>query len=216
MDITPTTTATQTTPSTAATAAITSDFTTFLKMLTTQMENQDPLNPLDSTDFALQLATFSGVEQQVQTNTLLSNLSGLFGQMTLSQLSGWLGKEALSTAPVAFDGTAVTLVPEPATGADGATLVVTDADGDVVARETVPLDAETYQWLGAGPTGDPLPAGTYTLRLESSSGDTVIDTSPIAAFAVVEEARLDGDTVLLRLSGGVEVAASDIRALREG
>jgi flagellar basal-body rod modification protein FlgD len=185
-------------------------------MLTTQMENQDPLNPLDSTDFALQLATFSGVEQQVQTNTLLSGMSGLFGQMTLSQLSGWLGKEALSTAPVAFDGSAITLVPDPAPLADGTTLVVTDAQGAVLARETIPLGAKTYQWLGAGPTGDPLAAGTYNLRLESRTGDTVIATTPIAAYARVEEARLDGQTVRLRLPGGVEVAASDIRALRDG
>ena len=46
----------------------------FLKLLTTQMQNQDPLNPIDSTDYAAQLATFSGVEQQVRTNSLLADL----------------------------------------------------------------------------------------------------------------------------------------------
>ena len=46
-------------------AVLSSDFETFLKMLTTQMQNQDPLNPVDSTDYATQLATFSSVEQQV-------------------------------------------------------------------------------------------------------------------------------------------------------
>ena len=50
--------------STAAKAMINSDFETFLKMLTAQMENQDPLNPIESSDYAVQLATFSGVEQQ--------------------------------------------------------------------------------------------------------------------------------------------------------
>ena len=49
-------------------SALSSDFETFLKMLTVQMENQDPLNPVDSADFAVQLATFSSVEQQVLTN----------------------------------------------------------------------------------------------------------------------------------------------------
>ena len=44
-------------------AAESSDFETFLKMLTVQMQNQDPLNPVESTDYAVQLATFSGVEQ---------------------------------------------------------------------------------------------------------------------------------------------------------
>ena len=50
---------------------ISSDFETFLRMLTVQMQNQDPLNPIQSSDFAVQLATFSGVEQQVRTNDLL-------------------------------------------------------------------------------------------------------------------------------------------------
>lgn len=50
------------------------DFTTFLTMLATQIKNQDPLNPMDGADFAVQLATFSGVEQQVQTNMLLQKI----------------------------------------------------------------------------------------------------------------------------------------------
>ena len=66
---------------------ITSDFTTFLKMLTTQMQNQDPLNPIDSTDYAAQLATFSGVEQQVRTNSLLADLGTQFGLMGMAQLA---------------------------------------------------------------------------------------------------------------------------------
>ena len=57
-----------------ARSALASDFDTFLRMLTTQMQNQDPLNPIDSTDYATQLATFSGVEQQVRTNSLLADL----------------------------------------------------------------------------------------------------------------------------------------------
>ena len=59
--------------------AISSDFETFLKMLTVQMQNQDPLNPVDSSDYAVQLATFSGVEQQAQTNDLLKGLTALDG-----------------------------------------------------------------------------------------------------------------------------------------
>ena len=74
-----------------AKAVLSSDFETFLKMLTVQMENQDPLNPVESTEFATQLATFSGVEQQVQTNDLLKSLGAQLGAMNVSQLSGWVG-----------------------------------------------------------------------------------------------------------------------------
>lgn len=199
-----------------APAAITSDFTTFLKMLTTQLQNQDPLNPLDSTDFALQLATFSGVEQQVQTNSLITGLSSQLGFMNLAQLSGWIGKEARTTADVHFDGSAVTLFPEPAAAADQAVLVVRNMAGSVLARETLPLSGGTYQWLGADATGSPLPKGRYSLTVESSRGDTVIATDPVASFAPIEEARRDGNSVLLILKGGVEVAEKDILALRDG
>ena len=53
---------------------ISSDFETFLKMLTAQISNQDPLNPIDASDYSTQLATFSGVEQQVLTNDLLRQI----------------------------------------------------------------------------------------------------------------------------------------------
>jgi flagellar basal-body rod modification protein FlgD len=57
-----------------ANRALPSDAVTFLNMLTVQMRNQDPLNPMAPTDFAVQLATFSSVEQQLQTNTLLQSM----------------------------------------------------------------------------------------------------------------------------------------------
>jgi flagellar basal-body rod modification protein FlgD len=97
MEITSTTTATQTAAAPAAATAktpISSDFETFLLMLTTQMQNQDPLNPIESADFAVQLATFSGVEQQVKTNDLLQSLAQQMGIMGMSQLAGWVGMEA--------------------------------------------------------------------------------------------------------------------------
>ena len=59
---------------TAETSLIGNDFNTFLVMLTTQLQNQDPLNPIESSDYAVQLATFSGVEQQVRTNQLLQEI----------------------------------------------------------------------------------------------------------------------------------------------
>ncbi|MEY4696485.1 MAG: flagellar basal body rod modification protein [Pseudomonadota bacterium] len=214
---------TPTTPAAAAPAAPTparqgsligSDFTTFLKMLTTQMQNQDPLNPIESTDYAVQLATFSGVEQQVRANQLLSDLSAQFSVMGMAQLAGWVGQEARAAAPVQFDGTPVTVMAKPAAMADSAVLVVTDPAGQTVARESLPLGGAPYLWLGAGPTGDRLPAGRYTLSVESRQGDNVLRTDPAEVYARITEARRDGGTVTLVLSGGVEVDASKITALR--
>lgn len=191
-----------------------SDFTTFLKMLTTQMQNQDPLNPIDSADFAVQLATFSGVEQQVQTNQLLSNLAGQFSLMGMAQLSGWVGQEARTGSDVWYDGNAVTLTPTSAPGADNLVLTVRDSTGALVSRETVPLGSRTYDWLGADAAGDRLPVGRYQLQLESRLGDEVIRTEPVQSYAPIEEARRDGDQITLILRGGIAVSASDVTALR--
>ncbi len=66
---------------------ISSDFDTFLKMLKVQMENQDPLNPTDSSEYAQQLATFSGVEQAVLTNDLLTALMVQMNTTGMAQLA---------------------------------------------------------------------------------------------------------------------------------
>jgi flagellar basal-body rod modification protein FlgD len=200
--------------SSAQASKITSDFTTFLKMLTVQMQNQDPLNPIDSSDYAVQLATFSGVEQQVRTNQLLGDMVARFSQMGMTEMAGWIGQEARTNAPVQYNGSPVTLSPNPAVGATGAVVVVKDAQGNLVSREEIPVSATPYQWLGADAAGEPLPNGTYSISLESLKGDAVIDGRPIEHYARVIEARGGSGGTILVLEGGIEVAASDVTALR--
>lgn len=195
---------------------ITSDFNTFLRMLTVQMQNQDPMNPIDSADYAVQLATFSGVEQQVRTNQLLVDMQGKFQQLGMAEMASWIGKEARSDAPVRYDGTPITLSPNPAVGANRAVLVIRDAQGNLLAREEIPVSAEPYQWLGAGADGAPLPPGTYSIDLESLNGERVIDTRAVEHYARVVEAKGGGTTgTRLVLEGGIEVLATDVTALRE-
>lgn len=205
--------ATQSTVS-ASKSAISSDFDTFLKMLTAQMKNQDPLNPIDSTDYATQLATFSGVEQQTRTNVLLEELGGQMAILGMSQLAGWVGQEARAQAPVYMDGDPVTMQLKAATGADSAVLVVRNASGQLVARENVPTTAGQYDWLGGDAAGDPLPEGLYSLTLESYSGETLLGETAVESYARIFEARNGPTGTVLVLEGGVEVAASAITALR--
>ena len=84
-------------------ALIDSDFETFLRMLTVQLQNQDPLDPIDNSEYAVQLATFSGVEQQVKTNDLLETLGSQLGVMGMSELAGWVGKQARANMPASVD-----------------------------------------------------------------------------------------------------------------
>lgn len=214
------TNATATANSTGAPAAtapkktVASDYDTFLKMLTTQMQNQDPLNPIDSADYAVQLATFSGVEQQTKTNQLLEAMGQQFQILGMSQLAGWIGQEARSSAPVLMDGDPVSITYAPKSGADRAVLVVKDAQGKVVSREDVPLSGAPYQWLGAGATGDPLPRGVYGLEVESYKEGTSLGTSATESYARILEARNSPQGVTMILDGGVEITSAQISALR--
>lgn len=226
MDITPaTTTATATTttaPSIASpeeppesSAAITSDFETFLTMLTTQMENQDPLNPIESSDFAVQLATFSGVEQQVQTNDLLSTIQSQLGASGMSEYANWVGMEVQAQAAVSFDNTPITLYPDPASGAERMMVVVRDAaTGADVDYFEVPVSDEPVQWAGVDDNGNPFPAGTYTFHLQSIENNVAFSEEQMAIYSEVQELRLvDGQTRLI-LADGSDIAASEVEAVR--
>ena len=193
---------------------ISSDFDTFLKMLTAQMQNQDPLNPIDSTDYATQLATFSGVEQQTRTNELLANLGSQMAVLGMSQLAAWVGQEARAEAPVWMDGDAVSLQLSPAVGANSAVLVARDASGALVSRENVPLGGGPYSWLGRNAEGNPVPQGLYSLSLESYSGEIKLGETPVESYARIIEARNGPAGATWVLEGGVEVPSSKITALR--
>ena len=202
-------------PTSAPRQAISADFDTFLKMLTTQMQNQDPLNPIDSADYAVQLATFSGVEQQMKTNQLLDDLASQFGVMGMSQLAAWVGQEARAAAPVFKGADPVTITYAPNVQADRAVLAVKDKAGNLVAREDVPLASAPYQWLGADAAGNPLPAGVYSLSLESYRGTEQIGTvTEVESYARIIEARGGVGGTALVLEGGIEVAATKVTALR--
>ena len=195
-------------------SVVNSDFETFIKMLTVQVENQDPLNPIDSTDFATQLATFSGVEQQVLTNELLTSLGTQLGAGDLSAVSGWIGMEARAVTPVNFEGNPVKLTLAAGAEADEHELVVRDAAGSVVARDGISGDRQTILWPGTDGFGNPLPAGTYAISVVSRSNGQELSRSPAEVHGRILEARVDGAQTQLVLASGQEISPDAVLGLR--
>lgn len=195
---------------------VSSDFQTFLMMLTTQMQNQDPLNPIESSDYAVQLATFSGVEQQVKTNDLLQSLASQMGLMGMTQLAGWVGMEARAAAPAYFDGAPITLSPSPAVNASTTQLVVTDEGGKEVERLEQGLLTDPISWTGQNTNGAHYPDGIYNFRLESydSNGTLIVDT-PVEVYSRITEAQGSTEGTILVLRGGISIRSDDVTALRE-
>ncbi len=203
-------------PPASSSTTITSDFDMFLRLLTTQMQNQDPLNPADSTEYTAQLATFSGVEQQVQTNDLLRELQTAFTAMNMGQLSGWIGMEARAEMPVNFTGEPTTIQTAPASLADRVELIVRNQNGEVVANTPIPLTDDPIEWDGMGNDGQPLPNGTYTLSAQSWLGEDILEERSTFVFGEIAEAQTLSGEVWLTMANGVSIPADNVQALRRG
>lgn len=193
-----------------------SDYETFLKMLTAQMQNQDPLNPVDSGDYAVQLATFSSVEQQVMTNDLLTGLNAQMSGLGMAQFASWIGMEARVIAPIHYSGDPVEIVVAPHNLSDDVWVSVTDKDGFEVSRKQAQLGEETFSWAGTDSDGQPLPGGDYSFSIESFAQGELIDKQLAPAYSRIIEARNGPQGTTLVLEGGQEVASDLVTALRMG
>lgn len=191
-----------------------SDFDTFLQLLTAQIRNQDPLNPADSTEFVAQLATFSNVEQAVQTNDLLKEMSAQMSLQNMSEMSSWVGMEARAVMPVAVDGTEKTLILNTPVVADRADLVVRDTSGQEVQRLAIDPNAAEITWSGAAPNGSQLPNDIYNLEIESFSSGNLLGVSSVETFAPVTEAALINGDVILRFPGDIGLPSSSVLGVR--
>lgn len=209
---------TQTTSSVAstssATSGISSDFDTFLQMLTVQMQNQDPLNPIESTDFAVQLATFSSVEQQVLSNDLLLALSDQMALSNVADMTAWIGQEIRAAMPTFFDGAPIEVAPNPAAVADNVELVVRNETGDEVQRYSIPVSAEPIEWAGVDHLGQPFESGIYSFEVISYAEGEVILQETAEVYGLVNEVQSEAGQIILLMDGDVAVLASQVGALR--
>lgn len=197
-------------------SGLTSDFNTFLKMLTAQARNQDPLEPLNSSEYAAQLAQFSMVEQQVKTNEALQTLIGRFGSSDMSALSGWIGKDARTISPSQYDGTPIEISTSPVTGADRAQLVVRDSQGAIIDRKTIAPSARDLTWPDSNGAGGAIAHGIYSFSVESYRGDELLKDSSAATYNRVVEARIEDGKTILVLDGGQTILSSVVTAVRAG
>lgn len=196
--------------------ALASDFETFLKMLTAQARYQDPMDPLDSAEYASQLAQFSSVEQSVRTNELLEQVAGQLGSHDLTSLASWIGKDVRNAAPVGFSGEPLSLTFDTVDGATNADLVAYDHNGVEVQRMEIDPETEAATWVGVSDAGKVFPSGQYSFHVEHYSGQTKLSAVPIYNYARITELSVDGEQPLLKLENGATITLDDILAVRPG
>lgn len=196
-------------------SGLATDFKTFLKMLTAQARYQDPMEPIDSTQYASQLAQFSMVEQQVKTNDALALMFGQMSNSNMAALASWVGMEVRAGTPAYFDGTPIAVSPNPAAVADRVELVVLDETGMEVQRTVIPVSSEPIEWAGVDDDGDPFPEGSYSFTVESYQGEDLILSELAETYGKVTEAQMRGGQVTLILEGGQAILSSLVTGLRE-
>lgn len=216
--VTPTTSNTSTSTSSAtdsAAAQLSGNFDTFLTLLTTQLQNQDPMNPMDSNQFTQELVQFSGVEQQINTNDNLKTLISLQQGNAGTAATGYLGKTITVTNGQASlqDGEADWSYAL-GSAAVATTLTVTNSSGQVV-YSTSGATAEgqhDFSWNGKNASGTQLPDGAYTLSVTATDSSGAAVESAIASKGVVNEVNMTSGTPQLMV-GQMAVALSDVSAI---
>jgi len=180
------------------------NFQTFLQMLTTQLQNQNPLDPLDTNQFTQQLVQFASVEQQLKTNDQLSSLIALQQTTQATQALTFVGKTAVvdgSTATLS-NSKATWVLDVPSTGTMNVS--ITNSSGQTVFSGSYAVTAgkdQAFNWNGQGTDGSQLPAGKYTLTatMPDSSGTAVGISTQIQG--VVNSVDLTQSPPLLSIGG---------------
>ncbi len=178
------------------------NFDTFLLLLTAQLKNQDPLEPMNSNEFTQQLVQFSQVEQQINSNKNLESLIALTQARSASDAVSYLGKTLTLT-----DGTAALMGGEANwayaldNDAASATMTILNAHGDVVY--TAPAETSeglhSFAWDGVGSNGATLPPGPYQLRVTAKASDGSSIATRIASQGVISEVDLTGSEPILMI-----------------
>lgn len=169
MEVTPTQTSTETAPGQISSLAnLAENFDNFLTILTTQLQHQDPLSPLDSNEFTSQLVQFTGVEQQVLQNQNLEQLIELQQEGQTVAAVSYIGNtiEAAGNTNMLIDGGATFSYILPAT-AETAIMQVFDSSGDLVFQQNVTPTAGIHDivWDGTTLQGGTAPDGAYSFAI---------------------------------------------------
>ena len=192
-------------------------FDNFLILLTTQLRNQDPLEPLDSNQFTEQLVQFSGVEQAIKTNAKLDQLIAQQGNNQLTAALGFIGKsvEVESAGLNLSDGEA-RIVYGLASNAQETTIEILDANGRPVRRLSGATGAGRHEltWDGKDAFGNLLPDGLYSFVV--SATDATGDRVPVGQGTIgrVTGIEVINGEVILSL-GALQVPLSEVLAITE-
>ncbi len=185
-----------------ATKGIADNFQTFLTLLTTQLKNQNPLDPLDTNQFTQQLVQFAGVEQQLKSNDQLKSLIAIEKSAQSTQALAYVGNTvAVDGSKAQFDKSATWNLKAPQN--TNAVITITNSTGQTAysGNFTLTQGNASFVWDGKGKDGTQWPPGTYTMTAtgKDSNGKTVSISTEVQD--VVDSVDLTASPPLLSIGG---------------
>lgn len=209
-----------TTPKTAATGdartKLAENFSQFLTLLTTQLQNQDPTNPMNTNEFTNQLVMFSQVEQQIDTNKNLQALLDINRTGQITALAPMVGRRVEVDGPdLALQGGRAQLGFDNPDGHANGRVLVTDASGRIVRDEAVSLlrGRQWIEWDGRDGAGNQLADGAYKVAVRAVLPDRSEKPLEVTTRGTVTAAERHGGDFQLVLGEGIRVSPDKVRAL---
>ncbi len=169
---------------------------------------------MDASDYSTQLATFSGVEQQVQTNDLLKQIQAKLTQSDLVSMSHWVGKQVEIPDNVNFSGDAAEIRAFLPDGATHGNVEILSASGTVIKKITLDSGESKVSWDGTDQNGTAVTYGTYSARLVPYDGETEMDHQSVYAYHSVNEVSVQNGQAVLGLTDGNYIYTDMVTALR--
>ena len=212
MELTPTTAATTTSGSTASLTRLSENLDNFLTILTTQLQHQDPLSPMDTHEFTNQLVQFASVEQEIQGNKNLEALIALQQTNIMVGAVSYIGKDVEATGQTAKleDGEATFIYSLPE-AAQAAVLAIYDDSGAQVLFKKAETAAGRHEfvWDGKNDKGQSLPDGNYTIQIVAANADEKEITPSYAVRGKVAGVGIENGVATLNLDG-LEVPLANV------
>ena len=188
----------------------------FLRLMTEQMKNQDPLKPLEGQQFLAQLAQFSTVQGIEQMNSAMGSMASVMESDQTLRAAALVGREALVDAnALQYPGEGTLRGEVVAEGAGPIQVDILDANGQRVARRTVQASGAgpvAWQWDGRDDAGRPMAAGAYAIKASSSVGDNA-SALPVRLAARVDSVSIEPTGLTLNLSGLGGFALGSVRRI---
>ena len=201
---------------TATSTGIADNFQTFLTLLTTQLQNQNPLDPLDTNQFTQQLVQFAGVEQQLKSNEQLKTLVAMQKSAAATEALVYVGKTvAVDGATATFD-TSATWNLTAAKDTTTSVVSITNSAGNTVYSGNFALKAggASFVWDGKGTDGTQYPPGAYKLTAtgKDQNGQTVAISTEVQGM--VDSVDLSASPPLLSIGNATYTTDQVKRVVR--